>query len=242
MPTTEDVKPYFLQIRDWKIRNMVMLYWEAREMFMANRRVLRRNGFLPFDKMKAMSDILYEIKEQHHLIFKRLVDPQKKKFEKSRKIMPDEIETEFMNNVGMLFHKLMVMRELKYSMDHYVEANDALRKSEEALLYQLNQIVEELFGRGVEILTALIRRHKDNIFLLTLLLDDPKRTKRHVGQDVNNTHEQFVDGRGLDEVYYSVGRFYAQNGWNDKAKRMLNEVLKRNPGHQGAKTELDKID
>jgi len=241
MPGNHDVKPYFLQIRNWKIRNMVLLYWEAREMFLASRRLLRKDVFLRFDKMKELSDILFEIKEEHHLIFKRLVDLQKKKFEKSRKIMPDEIETEFMNNIGLLFHKIMVMRELKYLRDHYVEENDAFQKSEESLLYNLNKI-EELFERGIEILKSLISRHKDNILLLTLLLEDPDRTKRHFGQDLNDMLEQFVDGRGLDEVYYSVGKFYAENGWNDKAKKMLKEAMKRNPGHQNAKAELAKID
>ncbi|MFQ5486325.1 MAG: hypothetical protein ACE5DO_13465 [Desulfobacterales bacterium] len=96
MSKTQEVKPYLRRIRDWKIRNMVMLYLEARELFNACRKSLQQKGFMPFDKMREMCNVLYAAKEEHHLIFKRQIDPPKKRFEDVHKFMPDKNEIDFM--------------------------------------------------------------------------------------------------------------------------------------------------
>ncbi len=234
------VKPYLARIKDWKTKNMVMLYLEARELFIAYRRRLRKGVSLSFEGMREICDILYEIKEDHHLIFKRLIDPKKHKFEKEQKFTPSEVETEFMNNIGLLFHKVMVTRELKYLLEHYVEESDAFQQTGESLQYHINKI-DSLFDEGIEILKSLVLQYKDNTLLLSLLLDDPERTKRHFGKNASDLIEQFVDGKGLHEVYFSVGRYYAENGWNEKAEKMFEETLKRNPKHRLAKKELNLL-
>ncbi len=240
MPTGNQVKPYLVRIKNWKIRNMVMLYLEAREKFKTYRRLIRDEPNISFEGMKEICDILYEIKEEHHLIFKRIINPKKNKFEKAKKFMPDQVETDFMNNIGLLFHKLMVARELKYSMEHYVEASETFKRSKEDLQFQLKRI-DALFDEGIEILKNLIGQYKDNMLLLTLLLEDPNRTKKHFGKNAVEILEQFVDGQGLDEVYYSVGRFYAYCGWQDKARDMFKEALKRNPKHKNAQQDLSNL-
>jgi hypothetical protein len=240
MSAANGVKPYFQRVRNWKVRNMVMRYLDARERFMACRRIFRKDLSLSFEKLKEISDILFEIKEDHHLVFKRLSNPEKNKYEKSHKITPDEIETEFMNNIGLLFHKVMVTRELKYLMDHYVEESEAFQRSSDNLQYHLHRM-DELFTRGIEIIKSLLARYKDNILLLTSLLEEPLRIKRHFGQGVAEFLEQFVDGRGLDEVYFLVGKYYSENGWPEKARHMFTLALKRNPSHPQAQTELMKL-
>ncbi|MFQ6113942.1 MAG: hypothetical protein ACE5NG_07605, partial [bacterium] len=72
-----------------------------------------------------------------------------------------------MKNIGLLFHKVMVVRELKYSMEHYVEASEAFQKSKEDLQFHLKKI-DSLFDEGIEILKDLVGRYRDNILLLTL--------------------------------------------------------------------------
>ncbi|MFQ5705879.1 MAG: hypothetical protein ACE5HO_00395 [bacterium] len=234
------VKPYILKIKNWKIRNMIMLYLDAREKFLAYRKMIRSGAFLSFERIEEICDILFEIKEDHHLLFKRLVDPKKKKFEKDHKIMPGEVETEFMNNVGLLFHKMMVAKEFKYLMERYLEDSDTFKKSSGELQYQLMKI-DKLFDDGIEILKTMIAKYNDNILLLTLLLEDPTRTRKHFGQNVAEILEQFVGGQGLDEVYYSVGKFYVESGWKEKAKSMLKEALRRNPQHQPARQQLSYL-
>lgn len=238
--SNNNVKPYLARIKNWKIRNMFMMYLEAREKFKNYRKMIKKSVSISFEGMKEICDILFEIKEDYHLLFKRLLDPKKMKFEKTHKYLPDSTETEFMNNVGLLFHKVMVARELKYSIEHYVEESEAFRRTGDDLQYHLMQI-EELFDDGIEILKSMILSYTDNILLLTLLLESPLRTKKHFGHDAVQLIEQFVDGKGLDEVYYSVGRFYVANGWKDKAKGMLKEAVKRNPAHEKALQQLNNL-
>ncbi|MFQ5824225.1 MAG: tol-pal system YbgF family protein [bacterium] len=240
MSDNTNVKPYLIRIKNWKIRNIVMLYLEAKEKFKTYRRMIRSGVFISFERMREICDILYEIKEEHHLIFKKLINPKKKKFEKAHKIMPDEIETNFMNNIGLLFHKVMLARELIYLMEHYVEESEAFQKSKEDLQFHLRKI-DSLFDEGIEILKNLVGQYKDNILLLTLLLENPDQTKKSFGKNAVEIIEQFADGKDLDEVYYSVGKFYADCGWQEKAKNMLKEALKRNPNHQNAQQYLTNL-
>lgn len=235
-----DVKPYLKRAKNWKIRNMVMLYLEAREKFRHYQRSSKRGDMLSFDKLREICDILFEIKEEHHLVYKKLVDPQKNKFEKGHKFMPDQVETEFMNNIGLLFHKVMVARELKYVMEHYMEKSDTFQKNEESLQTHLNKI-GALFDEGIEILTALIKQNRDNILLLTLLLEDAAHTKKHFGKNAGEIIEQFGRGKGLGEVYYSVGKYYVDCGWTDKAKKMFKAAVHEDAAHKRARASLRKL-
>ncbi|MFQ5603929.1 MAG: tetratricopeptide repeat protein [bacterium] len=240
MAENNDVRPYLKRIKNWKIRNMVMMYLEAREKFNIYRRLLRKGVFISFEKMREISDILFEIKEDHHLLFKRLIDPKKNKYEKAFKFTPDEIETEFMNNIGLLFHKVMATRELKYVMEHYVEESNTFHRTKDNLQYHLD-LIDELFNDGIKILKDLICRYKDNILLLTLLLEDPKRTRKHFGEEIMGMLNRFVEGKGLDELYNSVGKFYLDNGWHEKAIKMFHEVVKNNPNHAFARKQLTEL-
>lgn len=240
MVSQNEVKPYLRKIRDWKIRNMVMLYLEASELFIECRRKLKKDVFISFDKLREICDILYEIKEDHHLIFKRLIDPQKSKFESADKFMPEEIEIAFMNNIGLLFHKIMVTRELKYVIEHYVEGSQEFQKNHDSLTAQLNQIAQ-LFREGEEILNSLLPLHKDNLLLLTLFLENPRTTKRHLGKDIHEIISQFSNGHPVEEMYRVVADFYARNGWKDKADKILKETLKRAPDHNGARKALKDL-
>jgi tetratricopeptide (TPR) repeat protein len=240
MSKKTEVKPYLSRVKNWKIRNIVMLYLEAREEFRNYRRSSRRGDFLSFDKLREICEILFEIKEEHHLVYKRLIDPQKNKFEKGHKIMPDKIETEFMNNIGLLFHKVMAARESRYVMEHYVEKSDTFQKNEESLQGHLEKI-DELFEEGIDVLSSLIQANKDNILLLTLLLEDPKRTKRHFGKNAEGIIEQFGNNEGLAGVYFNVGQYYSASGWPEKAKRMFESALKENADHKNALAGLANL-
>lgn len=242
MSNENGVKSYFLRIRDWKVRNMVMMYLEAREKFMASRprRSVFKGASVSYDRLKAVSDLLFEVKEDHHLIFKRVLDPEKGKFEKSHKITPDDVEAEFMNNIGLLFHKLMVTRELKYYMENYVEDYRDLQRSNDNLQYHLEKI-EELFVHGVEILRNLLSRYKDNILLISYMIEEQSKIRRHFDRDVFSLLREYWDGQGMDEVYFVIGKYCVKNGWREKAAKILKEALKLNPQHGDVQAELLKL-
>lgn len=237
MSKDSEVKPYLRKIKNWKIRNMVMLYLEAREKFKDYSNMMKKDDSISFERMREISDIMYEIKEAHHLLYKRLLDPHKKRFEDAMKFTPNQIEIEFMNNIGLLFHKITVARELKYVMEHYVQKDEAFHKNKENLQTNLVRI-DELFDEGIDILKAVIRQNTDNVLLLTLLLENAVNTKKHFGDNAVKIIEQFSNGKGLDEVYYHVGKYYADCGWKDKAKKMLKSAVKRNKQHSKAQQTL----
>ncbi|RMF66357.1 MAG: hypothetical protein D6743_06540, partial [Calditrichaeota bacterium] len=160
MSKSDGVKPYLVRIKDWKIKNMVMLYLEARGRFKEFNRMLRKGNFPSFERLREISEMLFEIKEDHHLLFKRLLDPQKHRFEKADKFTPNHLEIEFMNNIGLLFHKVTVARELKYVMEHYVEQSETFQRTKENLKVNIARI-DELFDEGIEILTALISEYRN---------------------------------------------------------------------------------
>lgn len=234
------VKPYLVRIKNWKIRNMVMLYLEARDQFKNYRRLVRRGTELPFDKLRDIGDILFEIKEDHHLLYRRVIDPKKKRFEATQKFTPNEIEIDFMNNIGLLFHKLMVARELKYVMDHYLESSRTFKKNQLSLRRHLTKI-NDLFDEGIEILKSLLISNRDNILLLTVILQNPTLTKKHFGKHAETIMQELSNGNGLDELFYSVGKFYQDCGRYEEARKMFKSALKKNSNHQMAKQALGRL-
>ena len=240
MPEKFEAKPYLHRIKHWKIRNMVMLYLEAREQFKNYRRSLKKDSNLSFEKLKNISDILFEIKEDHHLLYKRVLNPRKKKFEKAQKFTPDDVETEFMNNIGLLFHKVMAAREIKYIMEHYVEESETFQKNLEDLNFHLNRI-ENLFDQGIKTLKQLISRNRDNILLLTYFLENRELTQKCFGNEISELFKVFANNKDVSEVYYLAARFYFQNGWKDRAQTALKELLKNNPEHPEGKQLATKL-
>ncbi len=238
--TNDNVKPYLRRIKNWKIRNMVLLYLEAREKFLTYRELLEEGVFISFERMWELCDMLYEVKEDHHLLYKRLLDPGKKKFETALKFMPNEIELQFMNNVGLLFHKLMVARELRYQTEHYVEKDETFHRNEENLQIHLRNI-GALFEDGIGILKSLVVSNRDNPLLLTLLLENIELAKNHLGDEARDVIRQLADASKLDDIYCSVGAYYLQCGWTDKAKTMFSSALKENARHKEAKQQLSRL-
>jgi len=240
MPKSKSVKPYLISIKNWKIKNIVRRYLEARDIFKSNSGFLNLTSSVSFKQMRELSEVLYQIKEDYHLLYKRVIDPQKNKFENTDKFIPDECEQALINNIGLLFHKVLVVRELKYVMEHYVEDKIAHKRNVENFKSQVRHI-ETLFDEGIEVLRRLITNNTDNFLLLTVLLENPVLAKKHFGKNAYDLVEHFGNGKGLDEIYYSVAQYYIRCGHFEKAKKMLRNSLKKNKNHTKAKKLLTEI-
>ncbi len=234
MQKKEFVKPYLVNIKKWKIKNIVMQYLEARDIFKSNRGFLSRTSKVPFQQMRDLSDVLYRTKEDCHLLYKRVIDPQKNKFEDSDKFTPIEYEQALVNNIGLLFHKVLVVRELKYVMEHYVEDKAAYERNVDNYKTQI-EYIDSLFDDGIEVLKKLIVHNKHNFLLLTVLLENPNKAKKHFGKNAYELVERFGNGKGLDEIYYSVAQYYLQLGHIERAQKMLRNALKKNKNLTKAK-------
>jgi len=240
MTKKSEVRPYFKRIKDWKTRNMIMLYLEARDIFLTQGKRGPEGISISFDCLRKLCNMFYEIKEDHHLLYKRLLDPRKKKFEKADKFVPNEIDIRFMNNIGLLFHKLMVARELKYQTKHYAQKDTIFRRNEENLRIHLNNIAA-LFEEGIEIVKALILNNRGNVLLLTLLLENVELTRNQLGDEARSVIQQFAADHSLDDVYFSVGSYYLSCGRPERAKKMFESALHENAGHTQAKRQLSKL-
>ena len=109
---------YLAAIKPWKIRNMVEGYLAAWQIFHKQQRSKSTERHaLSFEALNKISDILYEVKEDHHLLFRR-PDRALQRHEQ-HKLVPTYSETTFIDHVGLLFHKAMVAKELRYILERY---------------------------------------------------------------------------------------------------------------------------
>lgn len=237
---SETVRPYLARVKEWKVKNMVRNYLQARTAFKDCQRKMRKGMVLSVENLKEIGGMLFEVKEDHHLLYKRLEDPHKNKFETAQKYLPTQIEIDFINNVGLLFHKMLVARELKYVMEHYVEESETFQRNKENLDINLHKI-DGLFDEGIEIVKSFILHNSDNILLLTLLLDDTENTKKHFGQNAVQIIEQFGNGKGLADIYYQVGKYYLTCGRKEHARKMFKSALKKNSAHKKSMVYLRKL-
>ena len=128
----EKISPFVETHKPWIIRKAIADYLRAKNMFANMDRERSSKHKVIFENLKKLTDLTYNIKEDLHLIFKRLIDPKNRIFEESDKYTPNQHETEFINNVGLLFHKLMVARELHYVMEHYAVDSEDFQESFES--------------------------------------------------------------------------------------------------------------
>jgi len=224
----EKTGAYVQRVKDWKIRDMVVDYLNAREMFLECSRRFRKALALSFEDIKKISDVLYEIKENHHLIFKRLVDPRRRKFEDGHKLTPTEVEIRFMNNVGLLFHKVMVARELKYILEHYEEDSQDYHDTKKELEFNLTRI-DGYFRQGMQILKALIRDHRTNVVLLSYLLENRESIEGAFDEPLEKLLLLPEGEDRLDAAYEKVRRYYEASGWLDRARQIVQTVPELTP-------------
>ena len=106
------------------------------------------------------------------------------------------------------------------------------------LIYFVSSIekeIDELFEEGIDILERFIRGNSDNLLLLTMLLENKTKLKKHFGKETNEIVLSFSLDRRLDEVYYRAGQYYAECGRPKAANEMLNTALTNNAAHAQAK-------
>jgi hypothetical protein len=237
----QQVGPFLRQNKDWKIRQMVAGYLEARRIFLETHQRVNSSTFVSFEQLVQVGEILYQVKESHHLLFKRLVSPQSRKFEDVNKFTPNDIEISFMNNLGLLFHKAMVARELKYLIEHYEEKDDdsSLRWKE---LHSYLEEMSRLFTVGLEILSDFIRLHRDSVILMSYLIEDCAGASSEVRPGGEPLLTRFVEPDELAEVHERVARYYLESGWTDRAVKILQRLLEIDSANQFASASLQELE
>lgn len=233
----EELSPYVKAYKAWTIRTVISAYFKAKNIFDDMTREQLNGQELSFEKIKKLSDILYGAKENLHLIFKRIIDPEKMLFEKMAKSTPNKTELEFINNVGLLFHKAMVTRELKYVLDHYLHNSKDYRDTKASLDVYWGRM-NELFFIGTKLAKTVLEENSDSIEVLSYIVENDKYIEEAVGENVDSLLERIEGEKGLDNAYLRVGEYCIESGWTERARKSLGEAVRINPDNYKAKELL----
>lgn len=229
--------PFVQANKPWIIRKALSDYLRAKNMFDNMDREISTGRDISFDYLKKLSDTLFTIKEDLYLIFKRIIDPLERKFERAAKITPNDNEIEFINNVGLLFHKAMVARELKYVMEYYsTDSKDYIHTKESLETYWIR--IRELFEDGIEMIKHLFVEYSKNVIVLYFLLEKERYVTEVLGESLDMLLQRMVAKDQFDDAYVRVGKYCLESGWRDRAKKFLGEALKINPENVEARKLL----
>jgi len=238
--TKPKISPYIEGIKDRKVRQIISRYLDAFEMFKEYNKSFHEGHPMSFANLRKIQDVLWDIKEDHHLIYRRVLSPRKKIFEQANKFTPTDSEINFMNNVGLLFHKVMVARELKYVLDYYEEDTDSYHDTRASLERNLDRI-DMLFDQGIELMVLMLENYQNNIQLITYFLEKKAKCESLIKKNIKELLTLLSRGRELEDIYMDAVHYYQNSGWMDKAEGVLRELLKINPAHEKAALMLQAI-
>ncbi len=234
---SQTISPFVKHIQPWILRKVTSQYLRAQNMFSNLYRDYLSDRDIPFAELKKLSEQVFAIKEDLHLIFKRVIDPQQRLYEAAAKYEPNTDETEFINTVGLIFHKVTVVRELKYVMEHYATDSDDYAESRSS--YELYwQRIQRLFEEGQDWLLKVLIHHREDVVILSLLVEQRRYIEESFGTDLIQLLQHMG---GFEPVYMRVARYFKASGWPDRAKRLLSDVLQNNPEHADAKALLQEL-
>ncbi len=234
------ISPYITSIKDRKIRQIIARYLGAYSSFKDYNKSFHEGIIMSYSNLRKVHDILWDIKENFHLIYKRVLNPRKKIFEQANKFTPSDSEIKFMNNVGLLFHKVMVAREFKYVLDYYEEDSDSYQQTKASLEWNLDRI-NLLFDQGLELLIEILENYQNNIQLITYFLEDKEKCESLFNKKIEELLKVLSRGRNTEDIYMDAVHYYQNSGWPDKAENILRKLLKINPSHEKAALLLQAI-
>jgi hypothetical protein len=238
---SERVSPYIVNIRTWKIRDIIENYIHALHIFKLFNQEFVNGNDVSFKDLRRISDCLWTAKDGNYQLYRRIVNPKRRKFEKARKFIPNENQIAFMNNVGLLFHKVFVARELKYVLEHYEENSEEYQETLNEFVKILRRI-QYLFAQGTVLMLKILEYQSDNIPLLTFLLESQTLLEQATSQKIEAILAHLLGENCLEKAYFQVGKFYFESGWVERARLLLIDALKIQPNHAQVKKLLKKCE
>ena len=223
---------YLRGVKTWKLRNMAEGYLRARLACQKLCHDFSDNGKLPaFEALQEISEILAEVKDDHHLVFRRSDEldlPQSQ-----HKLIPGYAETAFIDHVGLLFHKVMIACELRYILQRYAHDEKEWQRTYDELLINLTAI-RQLFDEGAKTISDLMRTHADNALMLAFLYENYRWVAKTLHLSVGSLLEEVFPDEAPAELYNRIARYYHEGGWNDQAYGAAKRALTHDKNHAGA--------
>jgi len=235
-----NISSYISGIKDWKIQEIISGYINALLIFSKYSKSDRSRQQITFSNLRKICDILYETKENFHLIYKRVLNPKKQIFETADKITPNEREINFMNNIGLLFHRVMVARELKYLIDYYEQDSEFFQESKKSFNTNIRK-VDDLFDQGTDLLIQLLTDHQENINLISYFIDNKDDILPVFKEKYNAIISKLTGNNKTANPFLMAAEYYVDSGWNEKALEVLKEFLQINPKNERAVQLIKRI-
>ncbi|MBD3376440.1 hypothetical protein GF406_15500 [candidate division KSB1 bacterium] len=229
----ETISSFVRMNKAWYLRKAIADYARAKNMFYHYDRNYLAGRDVTFDHLKKLSELLFVIKEDFHLIFKRVIDPKARKFEDSMRSTPTILEIEWINNVGLLFHKTLVTREIKYVMQQYATDSEDYAEMQVSFDSYWGKL-KKLFNEGTEILRTLLVDYSTNDIVLSYLFENDDYIQDTLAVDIKSLLQESGQ-RSLDDAYVRAGDYCLKSGWTDRARRLLHEALRVNCENEQAK-------
>jgi len=234
------ISPFVASHKDWIIRNSIAGYLRAKNMFSNYHRELQAGHLISFADIQKLAELLKSIKDEMHLIFSRMIDPKSRTFEKAKKLIPSEDELYFINNVGLLFHKTILIQELKYVMEHYEEASEEYVETLQSY-EQYTERIGDLFRKGTELLRDLLVNHAENVQVLTFFVENGHYVEEAFNESIESLLRRALGNSEVDSAYVRVAKYFIESGWQDRARRWLLEAIRINPNNNEAKGMLERV-
>jgi len=233
-------RSYLAAAKSWKIRNMIEGYVTARLTLLQQWRPKTSDHHVPsFEVFKKICDILQYVKDDHHLIYRR---PEAAHSRNERhKLVPGYAETAFINHVGLIFHKTMVAKELRYILERYAHDERNWEMHFQELQTNLARL-EKFFEQDREALTAFIRSQSENALVLAFLLENQRAVAKCFGIRPTEVLSTFAAKLEPEQVHYVVAQYYYESGWYERAHEIVQKALQKNSHDQRIRELLQQVE
>lgn len=237
---TVDVCPYVQRSKSWLIKSVLTHYIKAAQL---NREIFEKDRTgqdVTFARLKELSELLYRAKEDLHLIYKRLQDPRRKLFENVAKCQPNEGEQNFIHNIGLLFHKATVARELQYMLEYYESAGDLDYREIKRSLHEYIEKLMNLFEKGTKLLVDFLMNFRQDVVIISYFYENQQEIERAIGLALEGILKDF-DGFFSENTQVQVADYFLASGWSDRAKKVLLCTLELYPNSVKAAKLLSQV-
>lgn len=228
----DHVNGYILARKSWSIKNILSNYFKAINLNADITREYQSGKDVSFEKLRQLNEILFMCKEELYLIYKRLSDPRKNEFESVEKFTPNETEMDFIHNVGLLFHKVMVARELKYMLEYYETDAEEDYFDAKVLLDDYIERLANLFAKGISLIKPLLVNFIDDAVVMSYFIEHERYVRSVLGEDGVSIFDQIEQVHASNELYTKVAHYFIESGWMDRAKKVLYHALQAYPNDE----------
>lgn len=232
----QKISPFLMINKQWMIKKILVTYFRAKNTFANLDREVQNGHEVSFDRILKLSQVLFVVKEDMHLLFQRISPGQVVRGSLNGKLVPSPLEIDLMNNVGLLFHKAMLAREQAYIIEHYADENGDNSINLATLQSYLDKM-RHLFLEGLHIIRRLLRDYRDNEVLLHYLITNEHYVRYVFGEELEELLQR-MHGDEIDRAYLLAGAFCLESGWTEGGKKWLQEALRLNPKNRQARALL----